>query len=211
MVAYKLYYSHKCKFSRYFIAELEKYPDINIQFKRLCIDKNIYGQVDPLVIQDLNNYKVIAVPTIIVNNNLYTGNEAFKWLQNNQIALQPIHSSVNKQDYSPSLQYQYSSVQPSNENNNGILIGIDDSNKDSMYSLNNVKTDKRNVIGNNNSRHLESIDCNSKNTIPQDMKNRQLQSINCNVKSEKQSLDMQLQEYEQSRQLPTINHTLRQL
>lgn len=192
MVAYKLYYSQKCKFSRYFITLLEKYPDVNIQFKRICIDKNIYGQIDNRVIQDIEIFKLKGVPCIIVDDQVHLGTYAFKWLDNYKTSIHPIHSSINKQDYSDAMQYQYQNVDLMSATDNTLsgVSGLDES-KDTMYSLNNTQVNKRAVIGTNNMQQIDP---------QQDMKNEQLPSIKCNAKNSNESLDMIMQEYSKNRQ-----------
>lgn len=95
MVSYTLFYSKKCKFSGEFINKLEQFININMNFKKICID-NMNNNIK----QYLNKYKIKAVPTIIVNNNVYLGYEAFKWLDSQTTEINTIHSSLNKQNYS---------------------------------------------------------------------------------------------------------------
>ncbi len=72
---YLLFYSKYCKYSSKFMDLVEK---IHYQsyFEMVSVDKT-NGKRHPFV----SKYNVKEVPTIIVNQRVYSGKEAFKWLQ----------------------------------------------------------------------------------------------------------------------------------
>lgn len=80
-----LIYSNHCTHSQNFINILLKVPQIFEAFVRLNIDINPETNTrNPIFyeIQEILQYKITEVPTIIVDNGNYvlTGEEAFKWL-----------------------------------------------------------------------------------------------------------------------------------
>jgi len=63
-----LFYSNFCEYCKEFNNEIN---NLNIKFIGICVDGN----------RNLPNY-VKSVPTIAVNNNIITGDNVFKWLEN---------------------------------------------------------------------------------------------------------------------------------
>ncbi len=133
MVAYLLFYSNRCKNSMIFIRELEKYPQININFQKICVDKNSvnYQKAN----QYIKHYKILGVPSIVINNNVYLGYDAFDWLKNTlESNTQSIYPSMNKRDYSDAvsgnqqqgmlggLNGEEADMQPINYSNNHMSI-----------------------------------------------------------------------------------------
>jgi hypothetical protein len=55
MVAYLLFYSNRCKYSRNFIKKLENCPQLNFNFKKICVDKNSVG----IIRNEVNNMILI--------------------------------------------------------------------------------------------------------------------------------------------------------
>lgn len=72
---YLLFYSKYCKYSSKFIDLVEK---IHYQsyFEMVSVDK-ANGKRHPFV----SKYNIKEVPSVIVNQRIYAGKEAFKWLQ----------------------------------------------------------------------------------------------------------------------------------
>lgn len=76
-MSYILFYSNFCKFSERFISILEKTGEANF-FVKICVDKNqSTGKRHELVAR----YKVVEVPSILVENRLLAGRSAFGWLK----------------------------------------------------------------------------------------------------------------------------------
>lgn len=117
MVSYTLFYSKRCKFSREFINKLENYTNINMNFKKICVDS-----INPTVQQYLNKYKIKAVPSIVVNNNVYLGYEAFKWLDSQTTEINTIHSSLNKQSYSEHMKTGENGIGSLDDNFQGVPL-----------------------------------------------------------------------------------------
>lgn len=76
-MSYILFYSNYCKFSEKFITILEKTGEANF-FVKICVDKNQdTGKRHELV----SRYRVVEVPSIIIESKLLAGREAFGWLK----------------------------------------------------------------------------------------------------------------------------------
>lgn len=122
MVAYLLFYSNKCRYSHEFIKKLETIPQLNFNFKKICIDKR-NGILRNEVRQAVSAYNIRGVPSIVVDGNVLLGGQADGWL-NSQMGipdsrfnqLPTIVPSLNKQDYSqlmraPDYQHSVGSIQ----------------------------------------------------------------------------------------------------
>ncbi len=72
---YLLFFSKYCKYSAKFM-DLVKKIHYESYFQMVSVDK-VNGARHPFV----SKYNVREVPAIIVNQRVYTGKEAFKWLQ----------------------------------------------------------------------------------------------------------------------------------
>lgn len=72
---YLLFYSKYCKYSAKFIQFIEKIH-YSSYFETVSVDKQ-NGKRHPFV----SKYNIKEVPSIIVNQRVYTGKEAFKWLE----------------------------------------------------------------------------------------------------------------------------------
>jgi glutaredoxin len=106
MVAYFLFYSKYCKYSRDFIKNLENYPEINFNFKKICVDKSNAGVLRNDIKQAISTYKIVGVPSIVVNGNVLLGSKAEQWLYNQVETggrVGPVHSSLTKRDYSKDM------------------------------------------------------------------------------------------------------------
>lgn len=80
-----LFYSEYCNFSKTFINNMLKHPEIFEEFIRINIDIDPETNQRPFIfykIQQELNHKIVEIPTIITHNGEYvlTGVEAFKWL-----------------------------------------------------------------------------------------------------------------------------------
>jgi hypothetical protein len=81
-----LIYSDFCNYSKLFIQNLLQYPDLYESFVRINIDVNPKTNERPKIfydIQQLLQFKISNVPTIIVQNGEFvlSGKEAFNWLE----------------------------------------------------------------------------------------------------------------------------------
>lgn len=72
---YILFYSKHCKYSAKFVELLRKIH-YESHFEMISVDK-INGKRHPFV----SKYNIKEVPSIIVDQRIYTGKESFKWLQ----------------------------------------------------------------------------------------------------------------------------------
>jgi hypothetical protein len=72
---YVLFYSKQCKYSTSFIKFLVDAKEDKF-FKNVSIDK-VNGKRPDFV----KKYNIVEVPTIMIDNKLYAGNQAFVWLQ----------------------------------------------------------------------------------------------------------------------------------
>ncbi len=141
MVAYILFYSKYCKYSRYYIKELEKYRDINKSFQKICIDK-VNGQLHDREKQLLKKYKIKGVPSIVINNNVLLGQDAFKWLSSESMTINPVYAGLNKKDYSDTTKH-LQEVQPlysqdlTSHEFSGKLFGESSTDKSDLNDLKN--------------------------------------------------------------------------
>lgn len=78
MSCYLLFYSNSyCEYSKKFIRYLEQTGQASY-FMRISVNKDEYGNRSPL----LKKYNIERIPTIVVDNVVYTGIDAFTWLSN---------------------------------------------------------------------------------------------------------------------------------
>lgn len=200
MVAYLLFYSNRCKYSRNFIKKLENCPQLNFNFKKICVDKNSLGIVRNEVKQAIKSYKLKGVPSIVVNNNVLLGSDAEYWLDNqlmNNDKGMTIHSSLNKKDYSEFIRVpDYNKVQSMEQNDNGP---IPMSGSSQFIPMQDAEFTGQ-MFGNN--QQNMSLDGMSNSAMQQTEPPRdlppQLLPIKCNVKHEV-SQDQLLQEYQMGR------------
>lgn len=159
MVAYLLFYSNKCKNSMLFIRELEKYPQININFQKICVDKNSINYQKAS--QYIKHYQITGVPSIVINNNVYLGYDAFDWLKNSINSNSgSVYPSMNKRDYSDLV----------NQTNPRVLDGLN--HDDSQMQPINYSNNHMNINGANNGGRVQAQQQN-KDLPPE------LQPVNC--------------------------------
>ena len=77
---YILFYSSSCKYSNEFKRLVAETRLRNV-FKLACIDPIPGTKIRPAWVKKYQKEFLNEVPTIIVNNNVYSGNIAFKWLK----------------------------------------------------------------------------------------------------------------------------------
>jgi glutaredoxin len=136
-----------------FIRELEKFPQININFQKICVDKNNVNYQKAL--QFINHYKIVGVPSIVINNNVYLGYDAFDWLKNNiEINTQSVYPSMNKRDYSDVV----------NTNQNTVLSGLNS--EDSQMQPINYSNNHMNINGVSNKQVHQN---NKNNDLPPEL------------------------------------------
>jgi predicted DsbA family dithiol-disulfide isomerase len=103
-----LIYSNYCNYSKLFIQHLQQFPELYESFIRLNIDYDLNTKQRPTAfyeIQELLQFKITDVPTIIVQNGEYilSGKEAFTWLEyqlnelNKQLEMQQ-ESNTNQEN-----------------------------------------------------------------------------------------------------------------
>lgn len=103
-----LIYSNYCNYSKLFIQHLQQFPELYESFIRLNIDYDLNTKQRPTAfyeIQEVLQFKITDVPTIIVQNGEYilSGKEAFSWLEyqlnelNKQLEMQQ-ESNLNKEN-----------------------------------------------------------------------------------------------------------------
>ncbi len=109
-MSYILFYSNYCNYSRKFINILENSGEACF-FVKICVDKDQAGK-RPVI---LSKYKVVEVPTIIVENRKLPGYAAFKWLhtriENSHTTVNSLPSRQNKQSVNPQTLPQRNQVQ----------------------------------------------------------------------------------------------------
>ena len=100
-----LFYSPKCKHSKNFIEYFKDLPEYN-HFKFVCVDKNKNGQRDPLI----KRLNIKRVPSIYIDEDIYEGEYAFKWLSH----LLENYSNMNSRQIGNNREYisEHTSVQP---------------------------------------------------------------------------------------------------
>ena len=79
-----LFYSEHCQHSTKFMKNLMKQTDIFQVFVKINIDPDPQTRKRPdsfYAIQQQLNFKITEIPTIIVEDYILTGEEAFKWLE----------------------------------------------------------------------------------------------------------------------------------
>jgi hypothetical protein len=74
-MSYILFYSNHCPYSAKYIKFLEDSGQ-TIYFNKVCVDKNNTGKRPAIMYK----YSIKEVPSIIVENRLFPGEAAFKWL-----------------------------------------------------------------------------------------------------------------------------------
>ncbi len=200
MVAYLLFYSNRCKYSRNFIKKLENCPQLNFNFKKICVDKNNLGVLRNEVKQAIKSYKLKGVPSIVVNNNVLLGSEAEYWLDNqlmNNDKGMTIHSSLNKKDYSEYTRVQdYNKVQSMEQRDPNIHQGIGNSQfipmQDDQFTGQMFGTNQHNISLDGMSNSLTQHQDKPRDIPPA------LQPVKCSVKNEV-SADQLLQDYQMGR------------
>jgi hypothetical protein len=137
MSQYILFYSKKCKYSINFINILHK---INARsyFTFISVDR------DPNTRQRhtaVSKFQITAVPTIIVNDQVYVGQQSLLWLKKliTEMGMSgpPAISSRNNKE-----SYEASPNKIGHDDENEELIGFDP-NGDTMYSIENPTGDAR--------------------------------------------------------------------
>lgn len=167
MATYLLFYSNKCRYSQDFIKKLENFPEINFNFKKLCVDKDKYGILKNEIKSAIKHYKIVGVPTIIINNSPLLGEDAEKWLLN-EVAnnrINPVYPSMAKRDYSQDMNVNIKSIQPMSADFDSQFQSPD--NRFSIEGMN-VGTGQMQGAAPSNMKpipkELEPISCSSKDT-----------------------------------------------
>jgi hypothetical protein len=81
-----LIYSNHCAYSKKFLDILMSHTELFQSFIRINIDVDIKLKDRPKIfyeIQNILNFKITEVPTIIVDNYILAGEDAFNWLNDN--------------------------------------------------------------------------------------------------------------------------------
>jgi hypothetical protein len=96
METYYLFYSNSSIdiASRKFIRELENQYNINVHFKKICIDEKDHNG-KRFCNKFLKKYKIKKVPSIIIDSNVYQGQDAFDWLDSQSYSRQAMTTYPN--------------------------------------------------------------------------------------------------------------------
>lgn len=200
-----LIYSDYCIHSTNFINELMKTPEIFDTFIRLNIDADPNTRLRPQIfyeIQEKLNYKIVEIPTIIVENAEYilTGVNAFEWLSYQQeqqkelTPFNPIEMGAFSDSYSS---YGSNDLNAAREQSFKFLDKVDEKINTPQELASSISKDEYS----NKQKERESFDNIYKPTNPYQPPNKDSNTLNLDPKylhgkmSEKQKdFDLKLQQ-----------------
>lgn len=109
-----LIYSNYCNYSKLFLQNLIKFPELYNSFIRINIDLDPHTKKRPKTfyeIQEILQFKITNVPTIIVQNGEFvlTGKEAFSWLE---YSVNQLYKDQDEEQLEEQIQVQSIEQQP---------------------------------------------------------------------------------------------------
>lgn len=138
-MSYLLFYSNYCKHSKLFINFLEQ-SGYSHNFNKICVDRDSSGKRPKIITQ----YNISRIPSIIINGDLLTDINAFKWLDTK---INNIESVPRPNDPMPSRMNKIENIKDYSDNK--VLLPYD-----GEGGVNNI-TDNCVSVSNNHDSFIE--------------------------------------------------------